>query len=142
MIKYKLKCKNCERSFDSWFSSSREFEKLRKKKFLNCHFCNSKEIVKTLMAPNILGAKQKIEKKITSKKNIEIKKKILEFQNFIKKNFENVGDDFVYKARSLHYNNKKNLKGIYGNASKKQIRELQEEGRETQMFPWIEDKKN
>ena len=142
MIKYKLKCKNCEKSFDSWFSSSREFEKLRKKKFLNCHFCNSKEIVKTLMAPNILGAKQKIEKKITSKKNIEIKKKILEFRNFIKKNFENVGDDFVYKARSLHYNNKKNLKGIYGNASKKQIRELQEEGIETQMFPWIEDKKN
>ena len=142
MIKYKLKCKNCEKSFDSWFSSSRELEKLRKKKFLNCHFCNSKEIVKTLMAPNILGAKQKIEKKITSKKNIEIKKKILEFQNFIKKNFENVGDDFVYKARSLHYNNKKNLKGIYGNASKKQIRELQEEGIETQMFPWIEDKKN
>ncbi len=142
MIKYKLKCKNCEKSFDSWFSSSREFDKLRKKKFLNCHFCNSKKIVKTLMAPNILGAKQKIENKITSKKNIEIKKKILEFQNFIKNNFENVGDDFVYKARSLHYSNKKNLKGIYGNASKKQIRELQEEGIETQMFPWIEDKKN
>ena len=142
MIKYRLKCRNCEKSFDSWFSSSREFEKLRKKKFLNCHFCNSKEIVKTLMAPNILGAKQKIEKKITSKKNIEIKKKILEFQNFIKKNFENVGDDFVYKARSLHYNNKKNLKGIYGNASKKQITELQEEGIDTQIFPWFEDKDN
>ena len=70
------------------------------------------------------------------------KKKILEFQNFIKKNFENVGDDFTYKARSLHYNNKKNKKGIYGNASKKQITELQEEGIDTQIFPWFEDKDN
>ena len=28
MIKYKLICKNCDTSFDSWFSSSKEFEKL------------------------------------------------------------------------------------------------------------------
>ena len=53
-----------------------------------------------------------------------------------------MGDDFTYKARSLHYNNKKNTKGIYGNATKKQVIELQEEGIETQIFPWIENKKN
>ena len=58
MIKYRLKCKNCEKSFDSWFSSSKEFEKLKKKKFFNCHFCNSKNINKTLMAPNILSQKK------------------------------------------------------------------------------------
>ena len=34
MIKYKLICKNCELSFDSWFSSSSEYEKLKKKDFL------------------------------------------------------------------------------------------------------------
>ena len=37
---------------------------------------------------------------------------------------------------------KKKQKGIYGNASKKQIKELQEEGIETETFPWIEDKNN
>ena len=94
------------------------------------------------MAPNILGINKKTENKIKIKKNINIKKKILEFQNFIKKNFENVGNDFTYRARSLHYNTKKSVKGIYGNASKKQIKELQEEGIETQVFPWIDDKKN
>ena len=55
MIKYKLKCNDCERDFDSWFSSSLEFEKLKKKSFLNCHFCESKNVVKNLMAPNILN---------------------------------------------------------------------------------------
>ena len=142
MIKYKLKCKNCEKSFDSWFSSSKEFEKLRSNKFLSCHFCNSKKIIKNLMAPNIMTANQKLENNLKMKKNNTIKKKILEFQNFIEKNFENVGDDFAYKARSLHYDNKKNKKGIYGNASQNQIKELKEEGIETQIFPWIKDKNN
>tara|TARA_Y100000816_G_C26085054_1_gene572408 strand:- start:652 stop:1080 length:429 start_codon:yes stop_codon:yes gene_type:complete len=142
MIKYRLKCRNCEKSFDSWFSSSKEFDKLRKKNFLNCHFCNSKNIVKTLMAPNIVSSKNCFENKIKIKRNNNIKKRILEFQNFIKNNFENVGDDFAYKARSLHYHDKKNKKGIYGNASTKQIKELNEEGIETQIFPWIDNNNN
>ena len=94
------------------------------------------------MAPNIMTANQKLENNLKMKKNDKIKKKILEFQNFIEKNFENVGDDFAYKARSLHYDNKKNKKGIYGNASQNQIKELKDEGIETQIFPWIKDKNN
>ena len=35
-----------------------------------------------------------------------------------------------------------NTKGIYGNASKKDLGELKEEGIEAQMIPWIEDKDN
>ena len=134
MIKYRLKCENCNNTFDSWFSSSSKFEKLKKKNFLNCHFCNSKSITKTLMAPSIISLK--------NKKNNKIKKRILEFQKFINNNFENVGDDFAYKARSIHYTNKKRSKGIYGSATKKQINELREEGIETQIFPWIEDNNN
>ena len=30
MIKYKLICKGCSKDFDSWFASSKEFEKLKK----------------------------------------------------------------------------------------------------------------
>ena len=140
MIKYRLKCKKCQKTFDSWFSSSKEYEKLKIKKFLNCHFCNSKNIVKTLMAPNIISKKK--QNRNTIKKDNIVKQKILEFQKFIEKNFENVGDDFVYKARSLHYNNNKYEKGIYGKASKKQLKELKDEGIETYVFPWIENKNN
>ena len=55
MIKYKLICKDCKNIFDSWFSDSKEYEKLKKKKYLNCHICDSRKIEKTLMAPNILN---------------------------------------------------------------------------------------
>ncbi len=71
MIKYKLICKTCEETFDSWFASSKEFEKLKKKKYLNCHFCNSKKIEKTLMAPKLINnekMKNIDEKNLTPKK--------------------------------------------------------------------------
>ena len=140
MIKYRLKCNSCFKSYDSWYSSSFEYEKLRKKEYLTCHFCNSKDIGKTIMAPNLLSLNLKDGNNI--KNNKEIKKKILEFQNFIKDNFENVGDDFAYKARSLHYNSRKKTKGIFGNATKEQIADLNEEGIKAQLFSWIDDKKN
>ena len=46
MIKYKLKCKDCNISFDSWFASSKEYERLEKNKYINCHSCNSFNIKK------------------------------------------------------------------------------------------------
>ena len=142
MIKYKLKCLECSKEFDSWFNSSIEYEKLKKKNFLICHLCGSQNIDKTIMSPNISNSINKINNSKNSKKQIEIKKKILEFQKFIEKNFENVGDNFTYKARSLHYDAKDYQKGIFGTASLKDIKELNEEGIETQVFPWIEQKDN
>ena len=76
------------------------------------------------------------------KKYKKIKKIINEYQSFIKNNFEYVGENFAYEARSIHYNNKKVKKGIYGSASKKDLKELKEEGIEAEMIPWVEDKNN
>ena len=142
MIKYKLICKNCDFSFDSWFASSKEYEKLKSKNFLNCHKCNSQKVEKTLMAPQLINRNtiDNLEKKNT--KLNEIKNKIKEYQKFIKSNFDYVGENFAYEARSIHYEKKKNSRGIYGNASKKDLIELKEEGIETQMIPWLEDKDN
>ena len=66
----------------------------------------------------------------------------LYYQKFIKDNFKYVGENFAYEARSIHYNKKKNEKGIYGSASKKDIQELKEEGIETQIVPWLQEKDN
>ena len=142
MIKYNLKCKSCSKTFDSWFSSSKEYEKLKKIKQLNCIYCNSTKVEKTLMSPNIHSSRNKNNLLINYDQSKNVKKIIKEYQKFIKQNFEYVGDNFSYKARSLHYKNKKNFKGIYGNASKKEITELKEEGIVTDTIPWFEDKEN
>ena len=143
MIKYKLICKNCETTFDSWFSSSKEYEKLKKKKFLNCHFCNSLNVGKALMSPSVNTLKNDLSDiNSSSKKYREIKKKISKYQEFIKKNFKNVGENFTYEARSLHYKGKKRAKGIYGTATKEDLKELREEGIKAELIPWIKNTTN
>ena len=142
MIKYNLICKDCDLTFDSWFATSKEYDKLKKKKLLNCHNCTSPRVEKNLMAPKLINKKlvQKTEKELQKYK--KIKKTISEYQKFIKNNFNYVGENFAYEARSIHYNNKKKDKGIYGTASKEDLQELREEGIDAQMIPWVEENDN
>tara|TARA_B100000963_G_scaffold360125_1_gene389843 strand:- start:6866 stop:7291 length:426 start_codon:yes stop_codon:yes gene_type:complete len=141
MIKYRLKCNDCNQTYDSWFSSSIEFDRLKKKKFLNCYLCDSLNVDKTLMAPSIQTKNNTVQSN-KIKKIKEVKNKLKEYQNFIKNNFEFVGENFAYKARSIHYNKNKRSKGIYGSATDKEIKELREEGINTEVFPWINDEDN
>ena len=113
MIKYSLLCKNCEITFESWFANSKEYEKLKKKKLLNCHKCNSIKIEKSLMAPSLINKNSDKKKYKEFKKYNKIKKTIIEYQKFIKNNFKYVGDNFVYEARSIHYNEKKGKRYLW-----------------------------
>ena len=142
MIKYKLKCKKCKLLFDSWFATSQEYEKLRKKNYLSCHKCGSTKVEKTLMAPKLLNKSWKKNINLENQKYQKINKKIMEYQKFIQKNFEYVGENFAYEARSIHYNNKKKGKGIYGTASREEIKDLKDEGIDAEIIPWIENKNN
>ena len=60
MIKYLLNCKNCSLEFESWFASSKEFDKLKKLKLLSCQQCNSQKIEKSLMKPILTSNKIKL----------------------------------------------------------------------------------
>tara|TARA_Y100001970_G_scaffold45701_1_gene57464 strand:- start:730 stop:1155 length:426 start_codon:yes stop_codon:yes gene_type:complete len=141
MIKYQLKCKKCKNIFDSWFSSSKEFEKLKKLKLINCESCKSLQIEKSIMSPRISSKLIKNDEANLSKIR-EVKTKIKDFQRFIKKNFDYVGENFSYEARSIHYGKKKYKKGIYGKASVEEIHDLNNEGIETAQIPWVKDNEN
>jgi len=141
MIKYQLNCKKCKIDFDSWFASSNEYERLKIKKLLSCLKCGSLKVEKSLMAPNLFSKNNKIDTQ-ENKKILEIKNKLKEYKKFVEKNLDYVGDNFAYEARSIHYGGKKRKKGIYGKASNQDIKDLSEEGIETQALPWFEDKEN
>ena len=138
MIKYNLTCK-CSYTFDSWFASSEEFERLMKRKVVTCFECNSKDVNKSIMAPNVSHSKKNNNNNYKFQKNI--KKKINEYQKFIKKNCKYVGDNFAQEARSIYYN-KKETKGIYGQVTVEEIDELNEEGIETTTIPWLDKTEN
>jgi len=138
MIKYNLIC-DCGKTFESWFSSSTEYDTLRKKKFLNCIYCNSKLVKKSIMAPNLYGKSNESSKDIKMGK--KLKNQLAELRKYVEKNCENVGDNFAQEARSIHYDNKTS-KGIYGKATPTETSELLEEGIDVITLPWTKKTEN
>ena len=94
------------------------------------------------MAPKLINKSLGLKSEKELQKHKKIKKTISEYQNFIKNNFNYVGENFAYEARSIHYNNKKKHKGIYGTASKEDLQELREEGIDAQTVPWFKENSN
>ena len=136
MIKYILNCKN-NHEFESWFSNSNEFEKLSKKRLLECIYCSSKEVSKSIMAPRVLIMDKKNTnlRKLDKLLNAE-KRELLKFRNFIEKNFENVGKNFSKEVRDIYYD-KKNKRLIYGTTTQKEREELEDEGIDLLSVPWV-----
>ena len=94
------------------------------------------------MSPSVFRIKKNDESNIKYQKYKKIKNAISDYQKFIKKNFKYVGKNFAYEARSIHYNNKKKDKGIFGTASNNELKELREEGIDAEVLPWIDNKNN
>ena len=136
MIKYNLICDN-EHEFESWFSDSLKFEKLKKKKLLECIYCSSKKIEKSIMSPMISNSKNlnfinnEFEREI-----LKEKKKLKQIRKYIEKNYEYVGKNFSKKVREIYYD-KKSKKTIYGTTTTKEREELAEEGIDLLSIPWI-----
>ena len=136
MIKYNLKCDN-EHEFESWFSNSKEFDNLKKKRLLECIYCLSKNINKSIMAPMITSSKKINNDKKINKIDSQIEKnQLLKLRKFVENNFDYVGKDFSRKVREIYYD-KKNKKTIYGTTSSEERKELEEEGIDLLSIPWI-----
>ena len=135
MIKYILRCKNIH-EFESWFSDSNEFDKLKKKNFISCIICVSQDIEKSIMSPRIINNSNS-KNQLEEKKYSRIKKDLSKLRQFIETNFENVGDKFHSRVRSVYYDKKKN-KNIYGTTTEKEREDLEEEGIPISTVPWVE----
>ena len=137
MIKYNLICDN-EHEFESWFSDSLKFEKLKKKKLLECIYCSSKRIEKSIMSPMISNSNNlDFPNNEFEKVLLKEKKRLVQIRKYIEKNYEYVGKNFSKKAREIYYD-KKNKKTIYGTTTLKEREELAEEGIDLLSVPWIE----
>ena len=136
MIKYNLKCEN-KHEFESWFSDSRDFDRLKNKNLIECIFCRSKKIDKSIMAPRISNPNlQKKQKDITLLEMKKFKKDLQNLRKFVEKNFEYVDHNFANKVREVYYD-KNNQKAIYGTTTPEEREELAEEGIDLYSIPWV-----
>ena len=136
MIKYNLKCEN-EHEFESWFSHSDEFEKLNNKGLLDCIYCSSNKINKSIMAPMISNSKIKDDQiQFESKDFKNQKNQLLMLRKYIEKNFKYVGKDFSKRVREIYYDKKSN-NAIYGISTPEEREELADEGIDLLSIPWV-----
>ena len=135
MILYDLKCKN-EHLFEGWFRDSATYDAQVKAGELLCPACGSKKISKAPMAPRIAksGDKQRDDSVRTQAETA--RKALQELRNKVEQNCDYVGADFPEEARRIHYG-ESDARGIYGESSKEEARELREEGIEVQRIPWV-----
>jgi len=138
MIKYNLKCEN-KHEFESWFSDSKEFEKLKKKKLLECIYCNSKSVEKSIMSPRVVNSKESFSYDRNKEKELKkLKGDLKKLRKFVDKNFEFVGDNFAKKVREVYYDQSRK-KNIYGTTTNKERDELLDEGIDLVSVPWVEE---
>ena len=135
MIKYNLTCHN-EHEFESWFSNSEEFDKLNKRNLLECIYCSSKKINKSIMAPMISNSNNNSEINIIDNELKNEKDRLVQLRKFIEKNFEYVEKNFSKKVREVYYD-KKNKKAIYGKTTAEEREELANEGIDLFSIPWV-----
>ena len=137
MIVFNLNCKDCNYTFEGWFENSKEFLKQNKNNLINCPSCESNNVQKGLMTPNLNKKSNSKDKKIkkTIASNISKLKKIVE------KNFDYVGDNFTEEAKKIKYGEAKE-RSIYGEATLEQTKELIKEEIDVQPLPFSTKKTN
>ena len=159
MILYNLKCSQ-NHNFEAWFKDSKTYEKQAKRKDIECPVCADTNIEKAIMAPrlstatrkkgleyetstNYRPALNKENSNIDNRKASQMAREILETANKIQKhveeNCENVGENFAEEARAIHYGEAEE-RGIYGEATQSEVRELVEEDIPISRIPWKKTK--
>jgi len=145
VIKYSLICDQ-EHGFEAWFGSSEDYETQRKRGFVECPVCGSKDISKALMAPGVSGTKKNDDTQVPMaamqpQMPAEMVEKLREIKTHIEKNSENVGDKFPEEARKIYYGEAE-ARGIYGKATVEEASNLMEEGVGVLPIPELPEDKN
>ena len=137
MIVFNLNCSDCAFSFEGWFENTKDYDKQIRKGLLTCPSCNSTQIKKGLMAPNV---SKKSNSKI-SKRNKSIASNVKKLKKIIEKEFDYVGNIFTEEAKKIKYGEAKE-RAIYGEASIEQTKELIDEDIDVLPLPFSTKKTN
>lgn len=146
MIRYALVC-GAGHGFESWFRSSGDYDKQRKRALVACPACGSTAVEKQIMKPAIgRGKKAQSAAEATpvamaAPQEVELRKKLKELRDHVTKNADYVGDQFPELARQMHYE-EIDQRSIYGEAKPDEVKELLDEGVEVAPLPVLPEDRN
>ena len=156
MIKYALMCETGH-GFESWFRTSADYDKQRKRSLVACPLCGSAEVEKQIMKPSVArsdkgrtrgegaaaasSSEEKSPVAMLSPQEEFLRAKLKELRDHVTKNADYVGDKFPELARQMHYD-EIDHRSIYGEAKPDEVKELVEEGVAVQPLPVLPEDRN
>lgn len=132
MIRYTLRCRK-DHEFEMWFRSSDDYDRAVKAKEAACPYCGDAKVQKALMAPAVAGThKSDSAETVTlaaapDPRQVALRQAMVELRKKVVESADYVGDRFAEEARKIHYNEAE-ARGIYGEATSEEARDLAEEG--------------
>jgi hypothetical protein len=127
LIRFSLVCDH-DHEFEAWFRSNDDFDRQKKRGFVDCPTCGSNKVQKALMAPAVSTGRKR--EKIALAMNDAQKKAMAEMKALsekIRENADYVGDKFAEEARKIHFGETE-ARGIYGEATLEEAKSLAEDG--------------
>src|SRR5689334_11022983 len=126
MIKYALACDH-EHGFEGWFGSSGDYDDQHAKGLLECPICGSRAVRKQIMAPALAGVRKTAQDEAAGPAQAMMMEAMGKLRRHVEETFDDVGDAFAKEARAIH-EGKAEQRGIYGQATAAEVRDLVEDG--------------
>jgi hypothetical protein len=154
MIRYRLQCDQGH-AFDGWFRNADAFERQSSRKLVHCPDCGSAAVTKALMAPSVVASRSKRRERaapaepqesrqvqqVTNASQHEILQMMRKLRDEVIARSEYVGPRFAEEARKIHLEESER-RGIYGEATAGEVKELTEEGVEIYPLPVLPEDHN
>lgn len=162
MIRYRLQCKDGH-EFEAWFRASDDYDRQVKRRDVTCPECGSTKVSKALMAPQIAPSRSRgraersvqVSERPSAReahatmsedaRRMEMQRQFLALMQQVRREVEQkaeyVGDRFAEEARKIHHEEAE-ARGIYGEATLEEARQLDEEGIEILPLPRLPDDHN
>ncbi|MBU4260669.1 MAG: DUF1178 family protein [Proteobacteria bacterium] len=130
MIVFDLACE-CGFFFEGWFKDHEEFAKQEREGLLICPQCQGRQCLRKVLSP-VAYQKKSCGTLADGKPPAEmdparlaesVEQTIRIIQEFVEKNFEDVGSDFTRKTLKIHYGveEPKNIRGVVTQAEEKML---------------------
>lgn len=125
MIRYALVCEH-DHEFEGWFGASGDFDDQQARGLVECPVCASRAVRKQIMAPAVAGTKKR-GPDAPAPAHEMMMEAMGRIRRHVEDNFDDVGDAFAREARAIHEGRSED-RGIYGQATSAEVRDLVEDG--------------
>ncbi len=134
MIHYLLQCE-AGHDFEGWFRNADTFDQQAASGEIACPICGVDRVTRAPMAPAIAKRREPETRRVHTTME-EARRRLEELRRQVEENCEYVGDRFAEEARKIHYKETPH-RDIYGEATDREARELEEEGITFSRIPWV-----